>query len=56
MFCLWKSYNLDKRAIDTYMRVTVNKGIDNCTFTLNQEMKFNWLAVGGVKVISKAQR
>ena len=32
MVCLWKSHNLDKRADDTYMRVTVNKGIDKCTF------------------------
>ena len=35
------SYNLDKRAIGTYMRVPLNKGIDDCTFTLNQAMKFN---------------
>ena len=30
--CLWKSHNLDKSVIDTYMRVTVNKGICNLYF------------------------
>ena len=34
MVCLWKSHNLDKRALGTYMRVTVNKGIDKCTFKI----------------------
>ena len=41
MVCLWKSHNLDKMAPGTYMRVTVNKGIDTCTFTLNQVMNFD---------------
>ena len=36
MFCLWKSYNLGKRALGTYMMVTDNKGIDTYTFTLSQ--------------------
>ena len=42
MVCLWKSYNLDKRALRTYMRVTVNKDIDKCSFTLSQAMIFDW--------------
>ena len=40
MVCLWKSHNLDKRALGTYMRVSVSKGIDKCTFTLTQTMNF----------------
>ena len=47
MVCLWKSHNLDslqhlklrQRALDNYMRVTVNKGIDKCKFSLSQAMK-----------------
>ena len=34
--CLWKSHNVDKRALGTCMRVTENKGIDKCTFTLSK--------------------
>ena len=41
MVCLWKSRNLDKRALGTYMRVIVNKGIDKCMFTLSQAMTFD---------------
>ena len=42
MVCFWKSHNLDKRALGTYMRVTVNKSIDKCTFTLrSQAMNFD---------------
>ena len=41
MVCLLKSHNLDKRALGTYMRLTVNKGIDKCTFTLSQVMNFD---------------
>ena len=41
MVWLWKFYKLDKRALDTYMRVSVNKGIDKCTFTLSQAMNFD---------------
>ena len=41
MVCLWKSYNLDKRALRTYMRVTVNKDVDKCSFTLSQAMDFD---------------
>ena len=43
MVCLWKSHNLDKRVLDTYMRVTAYKGtcIDKCTFTLSQAMDFD---------------
>ena len=40
MDCLLKSHNLDKRALNTYMRVTVNKGIDKCTFNLSQAMDY----------------
>ena len=40
--CLWKSHNLDKRTLDTYMRMPVNKDIDKCTFTLSQAMNFDW--------------
>ena len=29
MVCLWKSHNLDKRPLEAYMRVTVNKGKTN---------------------------
>ena len=55
MVSLWKSHNLDKRALGTYMRVTVNKGIDKWTFTLSQAIDFAWYAVGEVKMITKAQ-
>ena len=41
MVCLWKSHNLDKRALGTYMGVTVNKSIDKCTFNHSQAMKFD---------------
>ena len=40
MVRLWKSHNLDKRALGTYMRVTVYKGKDKCTFTLSLAMIF----------------
>ena len=40
MVCLLISNNFDKRALGTYMRVTVNKAIDKCTFTLSQAMIF----------------
>ena len=50
------SHNLDKRAPGTYMSLAGNKGIDKCTFALSQAMKFDWIAVGEVKVITKAQR
>ena len=56
MVCLWKSHNLDKRALGTYTRVTVDKGIDNCTFTLSQAMNFDSWAIGEVNVILKTQR
>ena len=36
MVCLWKSHNLDKMALGTYMRVAVNKSIVKYTFTLSQ--------------------
>ena len=39
----WKSHNLNKRALGTYMRVTVNKGVDKCIFTLVvQAVNFDW--------------
>ena len=41
IFCLWKSHKLDKRAIDTYTRLTGNKGTDKCTFTLGQAMNLD---------------
>ena len=41
MVCLWKSHNLDKRALDTNVNLTVDKSIDKCTFTLYQAMKFD---------------
>ena len=41
MVCLWKFHNLDKRALGTYMRVTINKGIYKCTFT-QSEAKGSW--------------
>ena len=41
MVCLWKSHNLDKSVLNTYMRVTVNKGICKCTLTLTQAKKFD---------------
>ena len=37
---LWKSHNLDKWPLGTYMRVIVFKGIAKCTFILNQAMNF----------------
>ena len=40
MVCLWKSHNLDKRALGTYMRITVNNGI-GFTFTLSQALHFD---------------
>ena len=55
MICLWKSHNLDKRALDTYLRMTVNKSIDECIFTLSQAMNLDLLAVGDVKMVTKAQ-
>ena len=39
--CLWKSHNLVMRALGTYMRVTVNKGIDKYSFALCQAMDFD---------------
>ena len=41
MACLSKSHNLERRVIGTYMRVTVNKGLDKYTFTLSQAMNFD---------------
>ena len=41
MVCLWKFHILDKRALGTYMRVTVHKGINKCTFTLSLAMNFD---------------
>ena len=32
---------LRQRVLGTYMRVTVNKGIDKCTFTLSEAMNFD---------------
>ena len=32
MVCLWESHTLDKMALGTYMRLTVNKGIDKMYF------------------------
>ena len=34
MVCLWKFHNLYKSAIGTYMRVTVNMGIDTINVLL----------------------
>ena len=41
MVCLWKFHNSDKRDLGTCMRLTVNKGKDKCTFTLNQAINFD---------------
>ena len=38
---VWKSHNLDKRVLGTYVSVTVNKGIDKCTFTPSQTINFD---------------
>ena len=56
LVCLWKSHNWDKRSLGTYMRVTVNKGMDKCIFTLIvQAINFHWNPIGGIKVIIEAQ-
>ena len=41
MVCLLKSRNINNRSLGTYMRETVNKGIDKCTFTLSQAINFD---------------